>query len=143
MKIKIKRFDKNLPLPAYKSPGAVCLDLYARETVKIAPGQVGFIPLNVAVEIPKGTWLMIAPRGSTHKLGIMMVDSIAIGDEDFCGDNDEYSFPAFNFTDKEVVIEKGTRIAQMMVMKYERVELEEEEHLENKNRGGFGSTGKK
>lgn len=141
MEIKVKRFDKSLPLPAYKSDGAACLDLYCRKTTTIAPHTVKLIPLNVAVEIPQGYWLMIAARGSTHKLGIMPVHGIGIGDWDFRGDDDEYFFPALNFTDEEVTIEKGTRIAQMMVSQVEEMTVNEVDKLGNKNRGKFGSTG--
>lgn len=143
MQIKIKRFDKSLPLPAYKTAGAVCIDLCARVDTTIEPHQVGYIPLNVAFEIPTGCWIMIAARGSTHKQGIMPVHGIGIGDVDFCGDNDEYLFPALNFTDKIVTIEKGARIAQAMVVKYEKMELVEVDHLQNLDRGGFGTTGVK
>lgn len=141
MKVKIKRFDKTIAMPVYKSPGAVAVDLAARETVRIAAGEVGYIPLNIGLQLPKGYWAMIVSRGSTHKLGLMMANSVAVGDEDFCGDGDEYMFPAFNFTKKEVVIEKGTRMAQLMVNKYERIEFEEVDHLKNKDRGKFASTG--
>jgi len=143
MKIKIKRFDKSIPLPAYKTEGAACLDLYSRTEVKIPPHTVGYIPLNIALSIPKGYWVMIAARGSTHKMGIMPVHGIGIGDWDYRGDNDEYLFPALNFTDKEVVIEKGTRMAQMMISKVEKVEMTEVDKLEDKDRGGFGSTGRR
>lgn len=143
MKIKIKRFDKTLPLPSYKSKGAVCVDLYTRSETKIGPGQISYIPLNIATEIPENCWVMIAPRGSTHKLGIMQANSIGIIDVDFCGDNDEYVFPAYNFTQQEITIEKGTRIAQLMIMKFEPIEFEEVDHLNNTDRGKLGSTGQK
>lgn len=143
MKIKIKQFDKSLPLPAYKTLGAACFDLYSREEVTISPGEVGYIPLNVAIEVPKGHWVMLVSSGSTHKMGIMMANSIGIGDEDFCGDNDEYKFPAFNFTKKNVTIEKGTRVAQAMIVKFDRAEFELVDHLDNADRGSFGTTGKK
>lgn len=143
MKVRIKRFDKSLPMPEYKSKGAACVDAYARETVTIQPHTVGLIPVNVAVEVPEGYWLMLAPRGSTFKFGIMAANGIGIGDWDFRGDNDEYKFPALNFTDHEVTIEKGTRFAQMMLLKYETFEFEEVDHFENDDRGSFGSTGHK
>jgi dUTP pyrophosphatase len=143
MKIKIKRFDKSLPLPSYKSEGAACLDLYARITTVIDPGKVAYIPLNFAVELPKNYWLMIVARGSTHKLGILPVHGIGVGDWDYRGDNDEYLFPALNYTNKQVTIEKGTRIGQMMIQKIETVNLVEVDHLGSTNRGGFGSTGLK
>jgi dUTP pyrophosphatase len=143
MNIEVKRFDKVIPLPAYKTEGAACLDLYSRENVVIPPHTVGYIPLNIALEIPEGYWVMIAARGSTHKLGIMPVHGIGIGDWDFRGDNDEYVFPVLNFTDQEVSIEKGTRIAQMMVSKVEKMSIVEVDNLGNKDRGKFGSTGHK
>ena len=130
-------------MPAYKTPEAACFDLYARTTVQILAGEIGYIPLNIAVEIPKNYWLMVVSRSSTHKMGIMMANSVAVGDSDFRGDNDEYVFVAFNFTNKTVTIEKGTRIAQAMVVKFDRVEFEQVEHLDNHDRGGFGTTGLK
>jgi dUTP pyrophosphatase len=143
MDVEIKRFDKEIPLPIYKTEGAACLDLYSRTEVKIPSHEVGYIPLNIALSIPEGYWVMIAARGSTHKMGLMPVHGIGIGDWDFRGDNDEYLFPAFNFTDKEVLIERGTRVAQMMISKVDRVNLIEVESLGNRDRGKFGSTGKK
>lgn len=143
MQIKIKRFDKTLPLPAYKTAGAVAIDLCAREEIIIEPHTVGYIPLNVAFEIPADCWIMIAARGSTHKQGIMPVHGIGIGDVDFCGDNDEYKFPALNYTDSPVTIEKGSRVAQAMVVRYEKIDLVEVDHLESSDRGGFGTTGVK
>lgn len=141
MKIKIKRFDKSLPLPEYKTEGAVAMDVYAREITTIPAHTVGYVPLNIALEIPQDCWVMVAARGSTHKMGLLPVHGIGIGDWDFCGDNDEYKFPALNFTDKEVIVEKGIRIGQIMILKQEKVEIEEVEHLEGKDRGSFGTTG--
>lgn len=143
MKIKIKRFDQSLPLPIYQTPGSVCVDLYSREEITINPSRIGSIPLNIAFVLPRGYFALLAARSSTHKLGIMPANGIGIGDMDFCGDNDEYKFAALNFTKKKVVIEKGTRIAQLMIVKFEKIEFQEVEKLSGKDRGGFGSTGKK
>lgn len=141
MQVKIKRFTKDLPLPEYKTDGAACVDLYARETVRILPHEIGYIPLNVALKVPAGHWVLVTARSSTHKLGIMQANGIGIGDNDFSGNEDEYKFAALNFTQKEVIIEKGTRIAQLMVLKNERIEFVEVESLEGTSRGGFGTTG--
>ena len=141
MKIKLKQFDTTLPVPSYQTKGAACVDLYARLATTIEPKTIGYIPLNVAVEIPEGYWVLVAARGSTHKQGLMPAHGIGIGDWDFRGDDDEYHFPVYNFTNKPVVISKGQRIAQMMVVPYERVELELVDKLESENRGKFGSTG--
>jgi len=141
MQIKVKQFDTSLPLPAYKTKGAAGMDLCARITMSIAPKAVGYIPLNIALEIPEGYWVLVAARGSTHKQGLLPIHGIGIGDADFKGDNDEYHFPVYNFTDQEVTIEKGQRIAQIIVLPYESVELDIVDHLGNQDRGKFGSTG--
>ncbi len=141
--IKIKRFDKELPLPEYKSKGAVALDLYAREDTTIKPREVKLIPLNIAIEIPKGYFVLLANRSSTYKMGITCVNGIGIGDYDFCGDNDEYMLPALNYTEEEVTIEKGTRCCQMLILPVEKVSIEELDKLDSDDRGGFGSTGRK
>jgi len=141
MKVKIKRFDKNFPLPSYKTKGAVCADVYARETVTIEPHSVGYIPLNFALEIPQGYWVLLAPRSSTHKQKIMFANGIGIGDWDFCGDNDEYTAAALNFSNDIVTIEAGSRVGQIMLLSYETMEFEEVDHLGNVDRGKFGSTG--
>lgn len=143
MKIKIKRIDKSIPLPEYKTEGAACLDMYSRETITIQPGEIGYIPLNVAIELPKGTCALLVARSSTHKLGLMKVNGVGVFDEDYKGDNDEYKFIAYNFKKQSVTIEKGTRVAQIMIVSYNKVDIEEVEILGNKDRGGIGSTGHK
>lgn len=143
MNIKIKRFDKELPIPEYKSEGAVALDLYSRTDISIQPGEVVLIPLNIAVEIPKGYFILLVNRSSTYKLGITCVNGLGIGDYDYCGDNDEYKFPALNYTNQEVTIEKGTRCCQMLILPIEKAEITEVDKLENSDRGGFGTTGNK
>lgn len=143
MKVKLKRFDKSIPLPSYQTKGSVCMDLYSRKKITFKPKSVGYIPLNIALEIPKGYWVLVAARTSTHKFGIMPVHGIGIGDEDFKGDGDEYVFPVYNFTESKVTIEKGVRIAQLMISKFERIEFEEVNKLQKENRGKFGSTGHK
>ena len=142
MKIRIKLFDKELPAPEYKSAKAAALDLYARETVTIQPGVVGMVPLNIALELPKNHWVLMSARSSLHKRGLMMANGIGVGDEDYCGDNDEYRAALLNYTKEPVTIERGERIVQMIVMQREPVEVEIVEKLAGKDRGGVGSTGK-
>ncbi len=142
MHIKFKRFDKELPVPSYKTIGATCIDLYSRIEVTIQPHSIGYIPQNIAIEIPKGYWGMMAGRSSAHKRGILIPNGIAIGDSDFVGNEDEYILIAYNFTEKPVIIEKGARIAQMAIIPHEKADLEEVDHLETPSRGGIGSTGK-
>jgi dUTP pyrophosphatase len=143
MQLTIRRFDKTLPLPEYKTEGAAALDLYSREEVTIKPGEVKLIPLNIALELPQNHFVLLVNRSSTYKMGITCVNGLGIGDYDYRGDNDEYKFPALNYTDKEVTIEKGTRCCQMLILPVHQVDVKEVEHLGNTDRGGFGSTGKK
>ena len=139
--MKIKLFDTNLPVPQYQTEGSVAFDLYARESVTIAPHTVEKVPLNIAVELPPGHWALLAPRSSLHKKGVNLANGIGVGDADFCGDHDEYQAALLNFTNEPKTIERGERIVQMIILPYTRVELEVVEHLGNADRGGFGSTG--
>jgi dUTP pyrophosphatase len=141
MKILMKLFDNTLPVPAYKSEKAAALDLYARETTIIQPGEVGMVPLNIALQLPPNHWVLMSARSSLHKKGVLMANGIGVGDEDYCGDNDEYRAALLNYTQKPVTIERGERIVQMIVMQREPVKLEIVEKLDGKDRGGFGSTG--
>jgi len=141
MNIKIKRFDKDLPLPKRQTEGAAAFDLTAREAVTIAPGTVGYVPLNVAIETPPDHFLLIAARSGTHKKGIMMANGIGIIDPDYSGDNDEIKAAYFNFSAVPVEIEKGERIAQGTFVKISHPEWIEADEMPNKTRGGFGTTG--
>lgn len=141
--INFKRFDKTLPVPEFKTKGAVAADLYCRTTVTIPPNAVAYIPQNVAIEIPANHFIMMTSRSSAHKLGIMQANSVGIFDQDFCGDDDEYVYIAYNFTDKPVTIEKGTRIAQIICLPYKSFEIIEKNKFHSPTRGGIGSTGVK
>lgn len=142
MEVFFKRFDKSLPVPAYQTAGSVGIDLYARVSVTIESKTVGYVPLNIALQLPSGTWALVAARSSLHKRGLLLANGIGVGDTDFCGENDEYMAALYNFSDKAVTIEKGERIAQLLIMQYEKVQLLEKDHFNNQpDRGGFGSTG--
>ncbi len=121
MKVKIKRFDKSLPLPEYKTDGAAGIDMYTKEDTVIPPHSFGKVMLNVAMEIPKGTFVLVAARSSAHKLGLIPANGVGIGDEDFKGDNDEYCFLVYNTMDTEVLVEKGARIAQILIINISKV----------------------
>lgn len=143
MKVRIRRIDKSLPLPEYKTEGAVAFDLSARIQATILPKQVSLVPLNVALEPPDGYMVMLAARSSLHKKGLMLANGVGIVDRDFAGNEDEYHAALYNFTNKEVSVERGERLVQGLFKKYGKAEWEEVEDLKNKTRGGFGSTNKK
>jgi dUTP pyrophosphatase len=142
LKITIKRFDQSLPHPEYKTVGAAAFDLYAREQTSIPARGIGYVPLNIAIQMPNDHFALMSARSSLHKRGVMMANGIGIGDADFSGDGDEYKAALYNFTDNEVVIEKGERIVQMIILKRDKVVFSEVEHFGTVDRGGFGSTGK-
>ncbi len=141
--IKIKRFNKTLPLPEYKTKGAAGFDFSASETTTIKPGEVGIIPLGIALETPKGHFMLLAARSSTRKLGLTMINGIGVIDSDFCGEEDQIRFVVQNYTKKSVTIEKGTRIAQGIFIKFTRASWKEVSKMSAPTRGGFGSTGHK
>lgn len=143
MKIKIKRFNKKLPLPEYKSQGAAAFDFTARENITIKPRAIGYVSLNVAIKTPEDHFLILVSRSSTHKKGLMMANGIGIGDPDFSGDGDEYQAVFLNITDLPVKVEKGERIVQGIFVKLEKAQWIETHKMNNKTRGGFGTTGKK
>ena len=142
MKNTIKRFDKNLPLPEYKTSGAAAFDLYARQETTIGPKKTALVPLNIALQIPADHWVLIVARSSLHQKGLMMPNGIGVGDFDYRGDSDEYHAVLFNFTNKAVTIKKGERIVQAIILQREPVQFVEKTKFNTKNRGGFGSTGR-
>lgn len=143
MQVIIKRFDKSLPLPVHKTPGAVAVDLCSRLDVDIQPKETAYIPMNVAIKIPEGYFVLLAPRSSTHKLGLQGINSVGIMDRDYCGDEDEYHFAVRNFADSSVHIDKGTRLCQLVLIKCETFEFIEVDQMFDPSRGGFGTTGSK
>ena len=113
MKVKIKRLDKDLPLPKYETDGSVGFDLLCREAVTIAPQTVALIPANVIVETPPGYMLMVTLRSSTpRKLGLLIPHGVGVIDRDYCGEGDEIQIQVYNFTGQPVTVERGDRIAQ-------------------------------
>lgn len=143
MKVKIKRIDKSLPLPGYKTDGATAFDLYAREDTLIPPKGWVKIPSNLVVEIPAEHGLIISARSSLakHYPGLFLANGIGLVDSDFSGPNDEILISLYNFTNQDISVKRGDRLAQAFVVKIPRCSLEEIEVVENENRGGFGSTG--
>ncbi len=140
--VGIKRFDTTLPLPEYKTAGAAAMDLVARVETEIAPHSVGYVPLNIALELPDGYWALIAARSSLHKRGLLLANGIGVGDHDYRGDNDEYLAALLNFTNKSVIVERGERIAQLMIQPAIRIDLAEKISFKSVDRGGLGSTGR-
>ncbi len=144
MKMNIKLVDNTLPLPAYQTKGAVAFDLYARTDMVIKPFTSTIIPSNLIVKIPEGYFLMLASRSSLPlKKSLMIANGVGVIDEDYCGDKDEIGVQVLNFSQSDVEVKKGERIAQAILVKIAKVdEFIPVESMNTESRGGFGSTGK-
>jgi len=141
-KVRVTRIDGNIELPQYATPGSVGFDLASREDCTISPKEIRLIPSNVIIQVPQGYALILASRSSTpRKFGLMKPHGIGVIDLDYCGPKDEIKIQVYNFTDKTVEIKKGTKIAQGLFMRVDRLEFEEVNGIKQDSRGGFGSTG--
>ena len=115
--IKVKYFGDTPELTVIEKGDWI--DLCTRELVELKKGDFCIIPLGVAMELPKGYTAYVLPRSSTFKrYGILMANSVGVIDGSYCGDNDEWGFPAY--ATQDVVIPKHTRIAQFSVKKQVR-----------------------
>ena len=141
MRVKIKRLDKSLPLPAYSTAGSVCFDLYSRIKMNIKPHTLALIPTNMIIKVPKGYMLHVLARSSTPKKGLLIPHGMGIIDQDYHGPNDEIFFQVLNYTSRNLLITRGERIAQGYIIAIQKVSFKEDLELKKKNRGGFGSTG--
>ena len=101
------------------------------------------MPLGVAMELPKGYEAHVVPRSSTYKnFGIIQTNHMGVIDESYCGDNDQWFFPAYALRDTK--ISRGDRICQFRIMEHQPAILfEETDSLDHEDRGGIGSTGRR
>lgn len=146
LKIRVKFFDKTVyPEGLQKIGGKKSdwIDLRASVDVDMKQGDLVYIPLGVAMQLPKGYEALVAPRSSMPKnYLIMQANSIGIIDETFCGDNDEWKLPAYAIRDTQ--IKKGERVCQFRIIEHQpEINFEVCDLLGNKDRGGWGSSGKK
>lgn len=138
-----KRFDKILPALYKDDERNAGFDLFARldEPVKLEPGEVRRIPLNVATEIPSYAVGLVFQRSSTYsKFGIKLTNGVGVIDSSYCGDGDEWQAEFKNETDKPVVISNGDKICQAIFLPLLPVNLVEKLFLRNADRGGFGTS---
>ena len=140
MKVLIKYFDDEITRIKKVDKGD-WIDLRAAERVELEAGQFKAIPLGVAMKLPDGYEAHVVPRSSTYKnFGIIQTNHMGVIDNSYSGDNDQWFFPAFALRD--TVIQKNDRICQFRIMeKQPEFDIEEVDHLDGKDRGGFGSTG--
>ena len=142
MEIKIKYFtDVPEEWKLEKIEKGDWIDLRTAEDVELYTMDYKKIRLGVGMILPDGYEAIIAPRSSTfEKWGVIMTNHLGVIDNSYSGNDDEWRFPALAF--KDTYIPKGTRIAQFRIQKrMEQIDFIEVERLNDKSRGGFGSTG--
>lgn len=139
--IKIKYFNDELERLHYIDDKSDWIDLRAAENIKMKAGEFRLIPLGVAMELPKGYEAHIVPRSSTFKnFGIIQTNSMGVVDETYCGDNDQWFFPALAMRDTEIHV--NDRICQFRIVEHQpKIEFQEVTLLGNRDRNGHGSTG--
>lgn len=140
--IKIKRLDKDLPLPEYAHKGDAGCDLYSGADSVIKPGERMLIPTGIAISLPEGHAAFIQPRsGLAVKNGVTIVNTPGLID---CKYRGEIKIILMN-TDKNepFTVKRGDKIAQMVIQRVEEANFVEVEELDETERGagGFGSTG--
>ncbi len=140
--IRIKYFSDQIDKLQYVENKSDWIDLRAAEKVTLKAGEFKLIPLGIAMELPKGYEAHIVPRSSTFKnYGILQTNSMGIVDESYCGDHDQWFFPALAMRD--TIINVNDRICQFRIMEHQpTIAFTEVGELGNKDRGGHGSTGK-
>lgn len=140
--IRIRYINDKIEKLRYIDGKSDWIDLRAAERVELKQGEFRLIPLGIAMELPKGFEAHIVPRSSTFKnFGVIQTNHCGIVDESYCGNNDQWFFPAFAMRD--TVIELNDRICQFRIFEHQpKIAFEETENLGNENRGGIGSTGK-
>ena len=169
MKMRIKYFDGAKKLE--KISKGNWIDVYANKDVFVPEGERAMIPLGFALELPQGWEGHLAPRSSTFKTwGVIQTNSVGVVDDTYIGDNDQWHMPVYCLEGKDIkkdkfytyddylkedvllstsetkgtYIHKGDKIGQFRIMEVmPEIEFEEVDAFNNKDRGGFGSTGTK
>ena len=142
-RIRIRYFHTWMEKLSYVDGKSDWIDLRSAEDVIMKAGEFRLIPLGIAMELPAGYEAHVVPRSSTYKnFGIIQTNHMGVIDESYCGDQDQWYFPAYALRDTE--IKEGERICQFRIMEHQPlIVFEEAESLGNKDRGGIGSTGRK
>ena len=141
---RISESYKDIPLPNYATEGSSGMDVRAaiEKSLVIPNGKVALIPTNLSVEIPIGFEIQVRPRsGLAAKNGIGVLNSPGTIDSDYGG---EVKIILFNFGSEDFVINRGDRIAQLIIAEVIQAKIVESANLNNSDRGegGFGHTGK-
>ena len=159
MELKVKLMDE-APLPCHAKPGDAGMDLTSRETVTLAPGETQTVGTGVAVEIPEGYVGLVFPRSGLGSKGVNLSNCVGVIDSGYRGeikaplhnnrravkllDIDLGSFGRLYASDGNMTVERGDRVAQLVVVPFATCECVEVDELSDSDRSddGFGSTGR-
>ena len=140
--VHIKLLDPELPAPAYAKPGDAGADLRSRVDFELEPGERALVPTGVAIALPEGYVGLVHPRsGLATKNGITIVNAPGTVDSGYRG---ELMVTLLNtYKTKSFHVQRGDRIAQLVIQKYEHATFTVVDELEQTERGssGFGSSG--
>ena len=139
--IKVLYHDPEMPKLSITEIGD-WIDLYTAEDILLQEGQYKRVSLGISMELPEGYEAIVIPRSSTfEKYGLLLSNSMGLIDESYKGDGDVWQFPAY--ATRMVFVPKYTRLCQFRILQHQPVvALQEVAELGNKNRNGFGSTGR-
>ena len=138
--LSIKKLSEDAQLPVRGSDGAAGYDLYSTEAVELVPGERALVGTGIAIAIPPETYARVAPRsGLAVKKGLDVLAGVV--DEDYRG---EVKVALINLSDSVVTLDKGERIAQLVIERIWVGDVVEVDTLPDSMRGagGFGSTGR-
>jgi deoxyuridine 5''-triphosphate nucleotidohydrolase (EC 3.6.1.23) len=140
MVLKVKKLKEDVKLPVYSTDGSAGLDLFSAEEVEIPPGQWKLVGTGISIELPDGFEAQVRPRSGLALKGITVLNTPGTIDPDYRG---EVKVILLNLSDQNFKVEKGMKIAQLVISKFERVKVEVVDSLSDTKRGegGFGSTG--
>ena len=141
LEIKVKYFTDIEPIKFIENKSD-WYDLRSAEDLELKAGEFKLIKLGIGIKLPAGYEAIVAPRSSTFKnFGIIQTNSIGVIDESYCGDNDQWMMPALAMRD--TVIRKNDRICQFRIIAHQpNHSITTVTKLDDKDRGGIGSTGK-
>ncbi len=141
MEVKVKKIHEDAKIPAYAHEGDSGMDLYSVEETILQPGETKLVKTGLQIAVPKGFEAQVRPKsGLAAKFGITVLNTPGTVDSGYRG---EVMVILVNHGKEEYKVEKGKKIAQMVIAKVEEAKIEVVEDLEDTTRkdGGFGSTG--
>jgi len=142
MRLKIRRLDSTVALPAYGTDESAGFDLAAAHDVTVRPREIVLVRTGLVIEVPTGHFLGIFARSSTPmKRGLVVSNGVGVIDPDYSGPDDEVMIQVLNVTDAPVEVRCGDRLAQGIILPAPRVTWQEVTEIRAVTRGGFGATG--